>query len=77
MLLVELGVYSLLHVSLCYVAHTVFEMEASHPEAVAEMLALTAAMFPIGADGKATSARSGLRNGVLGPKPADAALEYF
>jgi hypothetical protein len=37
----------------------VFEMETSHPEAVAEMLAFSAAMFPIGADGKVTSARSG------------------
>ena len=69
---VELGVYSLLHVRLCYVAHTVFDnlMETSHPEAVAEMLAFTAAMFPIGADVKVTSARSGTVYW-------DAALKYF
>jgi hypothetical protein len=34
-------------------------MEASHLGAVAEVLALSAAMIPIGADGKVTSARSG------------------
>jgi hypothetical protein len=56
---VDLGIESLTHARYCYVAHTVFEMEASHPEVVAEMLALSAAMFPVGADGKVTSARSG------------------
>jgi hypothetical protein len=56
---VLLGLGSLLHARYCYVAHTVFEMEASHPEAVAEMLAFSTAMFPVGADGKVTSARSG------------------
>jgi hypothetical protein len=40
-------------------ARTVFEMEASHPEVVADMLAFSTAMFPIGVDGKMMSARSG------------------
>jgi hypothetical protein len=56
---VDLGIESLMHSRLCYGARTVSEMEASHPEVVAEMLAFSTAMFPIGADGKATSARSG------------------
>jgi hypothetical protein len=56
---VDLSLYSLMHTRYCYVADTVFEMEASHPEAVAEMLAFSATMFPVGADGKVTSAQTG------------------
>lgn len=56
---IELGLESLMHARFGYVVDTVFEMEASHPESVAEMLALCAALFPVGADGKVTSARSG------------------
>jgi hypothetical protein len=56
---VDLGLASLINPRSDYVAHTVFELEASHPQAVAEMLAFSTAVYPIGADGKARSARAG------------------
>jgi hypothetical protein len=56
---VVFGLHSLVATRMSYVADTVFEMETSHPETVAEMLVFSAVAFPIGADGKVTSSASG------------------
>lgn len=54
-----------------FVVDTVFALESSHPQAVADMHALASQMFPTGADGKGRSARSGNYSGSPASKGSE------
>ena len=56
---IGLELWSVVNARLSFISSTVHQMESNHPQAVLEIVAHSAAMFPIGPDGSVRSINSG------------------